>query len=593
MFVDGVLVDEDWPPCAAEPLSGNPQVDEAWVRSVQSFDRSLTDAEVVDLNGGADKVALRRREILGTEQRSLQHWSPPGHNVWAGDAMPFFHEGRLHVFYLIDRRHSTSKFGAGAHAIAHASTTDLKNWEHHPLAKGIDATWLTCGTGTVLHHEGRFWLFYGMHTDRIVPFEATTEGRRVRHGDTWSTETEPFEIDGKAPMGTTVAWSEDGVHFEDSRRILHPAQNPSVFPDPATGTFHMLAGYRHDGFYTSNDLLQWTLDDSFLLPQERLAPKHNTGECQCLFEWNGWHYALGGRTGFWMSRERLGPYWDRTTESARQAIRSQVGEEPWPKPDNPRPGPVVEPRWDVYDGLWVPMVVPFHDRRLLVGYLTGPDFPWAGHLVFRELIQHEDGTLGTKWPEEMMPDLGPLIPARGATNQVVGSLEGFQPVLLSDLSKETHVHLRFVPGEGVGAFGLCIGDHHDTYGGCELRFEPAERVAQWNSALPGVPAERVPRIGEILAREPYRPIWDNPDPNLHFMGGDFAVEAIEGLDQPFTLELLVKYDPKSRSTIVDACIDGRRTMITRRPGLTPKALWVFAQRGTVEVQDLRVHPLQT
>ena len=39
----------------------------------------------------------------------IQYWTPEGHNAWLGDVSMCTYEGRLHVFYLHDRRHHKSK----------------------------------------------------------------------------------------------------------------------------------------------------------------------------------------------------------------------------------------------------------------------------------------------------------------------------------------------------------------------------------------------------------------------------------------------------------------------------------------------------
>jgi hypothetical protein len=42
------------------------------------------------------------------------------------------------------------------------------------------------------------------------------------------------------------------------------------------------------------------------------------------------------------------------------------------------------------------------------------------------------------------------------------------------------------------------------------------------------------------------------------LGRDYAIENVERLDRPFTLDIIVTND------LIDTCIDGRRTMVTRR-----------------------------
>ena len=84
----------------------------------------------------------------------MQYFKPPG-DFFVGDCMPFFHAGVFHLYYLLDEQHHQALQGLGGHQWAHASTTDLVNWQHHPLALPITAaTEGSICTGTVFFHDG-------------------------------------------------------------------------------------------------------------------------------------------------------------------------------------------------------------------------------------------------------------------------------------------------------------------------------------------------------------------------------------------------------------------------------------------------------
>ncbi len=103
--------------------------------------------------------------------------------------------------------------------------------------------------------------------------------------------------------------------------------------------------------------------------------------------------------------------------------------------------------------------------------------------------------------------------------------------------------------------------------------------AQWGEPRNGSLAKRVPEVHDFFS--PFAP----------YRGGDFAIEHVIGLDRPFTLDVIVEYDWKSDTTIVDACIDERRTMITRRNRLTGDQLFFFVQAGEVVFDDVIVRPI--
>ena len=281
-------------------------------------------------------------------ERSVQYWTPDGHDAWTGDVAPGFFGGRLHVFYLFDRRHHGSKHGAGGHFFAHLSSPDLVHWDEHPPAVPIEEWWETLGTGTPFVHEGRLCLAYGLHTERLAQASGL-------------------------PAGATYAVSEDGIRFRKTGRIVHPTRNPTVYNRP-DGLLGLAAGYDgQSGLWTAaRPEGGWTLRDATL---------PTGGDCPCPFEWNGHHYVLQGFGGFAHSATGAPGTWEDWAAAG------------------------LAP----YDGLAVPMVAPFGaDRRILAGWLGFHDEAWwGGWLVFRELVRFPDGTLGTKWVPEIEPPSPP------------------------------------------------------------------------------------------------------------------------------------------------------------------------------------------
>jgi hypothetical protein len=323
--------------------------------------------------------------------------------------------------------------------------------------------------------------------------------------------------------------------------------------------------------FGSSDLRSWR-PVCVPVPSGKQTPANNSGECPCYFEWNGWHYIIMGRSGFWMSRNLEGPY--------------------WAGPKGEHKDEVVEPRWDIYEGLIVPMVAPYKDnRRLLVGNnpSRAPHGGYAGYLVFRELIQHDDGTLGLKWVEEMIPPMGQSISWEiDAADEAVSSgantlrLEGggFRKARISGLPKSYRMTARVVPGDGMKRFGVNIGAGTAYAGGCELQFEPAKDHAQWANPEAERPAEHIEHIPD--SKGPYAP----------YRGKEFALRCVEDLDLPFTLDLIVKYDPTTKVTLADACIDNRRTMIANRYNLPGDGLFLFAEGGEVTFENITIRPLK-
>jgi len=527
LFVDGVLVDEEWPHgelfrftapflIGAGYENGKPRAGfRGLIDHAAVWSRALGDDEIAALSGGAAEVARRDREILGPPQTSMQYWKPRGYNAWAGDCMPFFHDGTFHLFYLFDRRHHGSKWGQGAHQYAHASSKDLLHWQHHPLAVPIVRQWeCSMGTCDCLWHGGLYRMFY------------TDCGSRCEYKD-------------KPQRGSWIfaATSRDGVHFYKDLKPLVPGGDCTVFRDPATGLFHLIRGGGNR--FVSSDLRTWKET-----PGDFVQRKPGTsGECPHQFQWNGWFYFILGTNAVWKSRSALGP-WE-------------------------------EMKPTIYDGLFVPKVAEFTgNRRILAGFLF--ERGWAGHLALRELIQYADGGLGIKFPPEMIPAggeplhlalsaAGPGASGDGRTVKIEAEKQ-FTAAALGPVPKNVRLTLRVTPRPDTRAFGLCLRGKGNYDGGCELRFEPGRQRVQY-----GIP-------------ENHGPAKDSTDRIA--LGRDFAIESVEKLERPFTLEIIVKDD------VVDTCIDQRRTMITRRvPEPDGDRLFFFVQDGEVTFQDVAVRPL--
>jgi len=370
LWIDGVLADEEWPMGSLRAAVGSMEVGGAMrghVRQVAWWDRALSNQEVMLLSAGSAGRAERERRILGVNIPVGQFWLPRGYNVHVGDCMPFFHDGRFHLFYLRDRRNHGSKWGLGAHEWAHLSTTDLIKWEEHPLAIAIteESEGSIC-TGSVVFHGGAYHAFYSV---------------RMADGSA-------------APL--CVATSEDGINFVKQPPLAHltapyqsqPARDPLVFFDALAGRCHMLvttslaspAVAGRGGCLArlvSDDLRQWEQCEPFLVTDLASEP-----ECPDYFAWRGWYYlifSLQGVAHYRMSRHPLGP---------------------WQKPGH-----------DIFDGpdARVMKTAAFTgDRRIGVAFVPRARDVYGGRVIFRELTQRPDGSLATHWPPELKPSaVGP------------------------------------------------------------------------------------------------------------------------------------------------------------------------------------------
>ncbi|MDQ1257999.1 MAG: beta-fructofuranosidase, partial [Candidatus Hydrogenedentes bacterium] len=516
LFVDGVLVDEEWPigslrigntyPCligAEAHGNGVKQGFRGLIDHAALWNRALSDDEIVFLSGGPETVTRRDIEILGKPDTRMQYWRPRGHNASVGDCMPFYHDGRFHLFYLFDRRHHGSKWGLGAHQWAHASTTDLVHWEHHPMAIPITEPWEgSICTGSVFFHDGTYYAHYATRMPDMKQHLARA----------LSTDGIHFTKTGPNPLASPEE-GYDPDHYRD----------PMVFQDNQTGLFHMLVTARltdgRDGclaHLVSEDLNQWKLLDPFIVPGR-------VTDCPDYFEWNGWYYLMAEFV-YWTAREPFGP---------------------WTQPESNR-----------LDVLYVPKTAPFGDnRRIYVSWL--PNYGWGGNAVFRELIQREDGTLGTKFPPEMVPPSGePLALSfdaltEGVTNGdrtvLLDAADGAAVVALTNVPRDIRITFELTQEPGPALFGVGIRGTSASNRGCELWIDPPNRHVQ---------------LG----------------------GPDCVLDLVRGLDGPFTLDIVVEKD------IVDVCIGNQRTIISRYPGKGDRFSF-FVEKGAVTFSSIEARAL--
>jgi hypothetical protein len=535
LVVDGRLIDRDWP-CGSW-IGGDAEIAlDAGVEAFIAWDHAVSDAE--------------RGWTEDADPPLAQHWAPSGHNAFAGDTMWCVSGDRLHLYWLPDRHAGESKWGAGVGQFAHHSTSDLRSWRQHPLAYPLtEPHELALGTGAVIEQDGVFHLYSRHCQERFGPlFEALHPGG-MHHAT--SRDGERFVKLGQCPVA-------------GSGRTRHDlGSEPGMLRDEA-GLWHAAAAGTR---LTSSDLHHWTVADAEFLPPvgwpctryvppsvpaARPADYVVSNECTCWFRWGGWHYVLSGRTGYWMSRALLGPYWGSSPE-------------------------VVHPAWDPYDGLIVPQAIEFRGRCILSGWLAQRE-GYAGHLVFRELHQRPDGNLEMRRLPELEPRCGEALrwtaPSGPGVSQDGGLLlidarAAARSALIAGVGSDIRITAR-LRSDGCARYGLRFLAPDHAAPGCELRLEPARSLAQWGPTVGGSPAPN--------------------SAGLPFDGRDFTILGVEGLDRAITLDLLVRREPKSGTTIIDAELDGRRTLITRRDEQVD-ALAFWADSGALTVDGLEIRRL--
>lgn len=365
-------------------------------------------------------------------------------NAWAGDFIPFFHDGVFHLFYLHDWRNAET-YGMGV-PWYQISTRDFVHFQEHGemLAReGIDSAELCIFTGCVIRAQGRFHIFYTGH-NHVLP-EKGEPMQRVLH-----------------------AVSDDLMHWEKLRDevFLAPVEmgyEPNDWRDPFVfekdGTYHMLLAARRNfgpaqrrgvtALATSTDLKNWTLQEPLWSPESYV-----THECPDYFRMGEWEYLI---------------YSEYSDIHRTRYVMRQNEQEPW-----------VAPRDDQFDTQMYYAAKSCADdqgKRYLFGWNATREgnrdkgaAQWGGNLVVHELHQRADGTLAVREPASLAAQFRPQKAGQAVT---VGKPDGMTLKLLGDELPEAY-RMRCVCRMTPGArrFGLVMRYDEAQDIGMGIFFEP-------------------------------------------------------------------------------------------------------------------------
>lgn len=299
-----------------------------------------------------------------------------------GDCIPFYADGRYHVFYLRDYRDKDS-YGIGS-PWHHVSTDDFVTFTDHGEAlskETIDDQDLTVATGSVItDDDGLHHIFY----TGINPYFRDTAHR----------EQAILHATSKDLISWTKVTGE--VHYADETLYeRHDWRDPFVYKDPDTGRYHMLVAARTangpvsrrgcTALLTSDDLSNWTVEKPFYAPG-----RYHGHECPDLFRMGDWYYLV---------------FAEYTTRTATRYVMSRSLEGPW-----------LAPADNLFDNRAFYAAKSAGDeqgRRYLFGWnpskvgdADSGDWQWGGTLTVHEIVQNDDGTLGVRIPPTLASAFG-------------------------------------------------------------------------------------------------------------------------------------------------------------------------------------------
>ncbi|MEI6950722.1 glycoside hydrolase family 32 protein [Paraflavisolibacter sp. H34] len=353
---------------------------------------------------------------------------------WVGDVMPYFDNGKFHVFFLHDARDGK----AGFHPIHKFETTDMVRYRYDGLMvdfSGKDDQDLAIGTGSVVKVGGTYYCYYTGHNYLFPGSGKPKEGVMYATSKDLKTWTKKTGFNLTAPTGY------DRNEFRD----------PQVFFNTETKEYWMLVSTRAGGkavvaLFTSAD----PATDNWQL-QAPLYTTDNDGyfmlECADVFQWGNQWYLFFSEN----NRERTTHY--RVAPSSKG---------PWTRPAN-----------DVLDGEYFYAAKTASDgaRRYAFGWTAtkgnqsdNGNKEWAGNLVVHQLKQQPDGSLTVQAPagvESLFKKEKPVTKVVSAGSVTQGSagysLQAGSHVLFDRISGQKMITATIGGIQAGSEFGLVFG----------------------------------------------------------------------------------------------------------------------------------------
>lgn len=455
---------------------------------------------------------------------AIQYFKPYESHLFTGDCMPYYHNGKFYIYWLLDEGHHAGLGGLGGHQWALSTSSDLVNWEHHPVAVGIEQDWeKSICTGSVIADKGKFYAFY---STRVKDDKGVHE--QLSYGIS--------NDDGRS----FIKQKPNPFYFPPEECVSRDFRDPKVFKDNQ-GMYHLfISGYKKnpviEGFggylchLVSDDLKNWKEIES------PLSGQVGTPECSDYFKWNDWYYLLysiGGDTYYVMSRNPFGP---------------------WQYPDTQS---LVEQWASVYK------TAPYHDaRRIAVAYMpcrnNGKDFDsaiWGGNMLLREMVQEPDGTLYTKFLKEVLPPMKhislPTFIASGDNAAVSAS--------------DDVLYFNATNGTGIAAASGLPTDYRITF-----EFEPDGNYDEAGLFVRGDDKDHRGYKVELNSNKQSVFIYNT------------GINTVKDLDKTVKVDLILKDE------FIDMNVNGKRSIINRLPEKKGDKLFFFLKNGKARFKNISI-----
>jgi len=386
-------------------------------------------------------------------------------DAYTGDFIPFWKNGRFHLFYLKDWR-NTEVYGEGVPWFK-ITTDDFIHFDEcgEMIARGTKEE-QDCAvyTGSVIEAMGKYHIFYTGHNGHFV-----SDGRPAQ--GTMHAVSDDLENWTKIPKDTFYANAE--------KYEMHDFRDPFVYFDECTKRYNMLlvsrkkdSGYTagFTALYSSDDLKTWRDDGDFFDPS-----LYHTHECPDFFKMGDWWYLI---------------YSEYSDKSITRYVMKKDLDAPW-----------IIPEDGAFDGRAYYAAKSYSDgnRRYLFGWVATKSeqnddnaWQWGGNLLVHEIFQRNDGTLGCRTPNSV--DCAWHAKEKAEETIILSNNSGKDEKLaFSGIGSAFRVDATIKFDMEACQFGMQFGQNFAEKCGYKYEFIPYERMLRFNSITSSIYTKDVTR----------------------------------------------------------------------------------------------------
>lgn len=386
---------------------------------------------------------------------------------YTGDIMPYFDNGKFHIYFLHDAQNKPA--GKGFHDIHEYETTDLATFSYKgqmiPYGN-IDEPDFGIGTGSVVKVGSLYYFYYTGHNE-ATPFIQNNPRESVL----CATSTDLKNWTKAANFKITAPAGYYDYDFRD----------PHVFYNEKDSNYNMIVSTQTEPGRKAV-LLAFTCSDPSIGNWQVKGPIYTTApeenylmmECADIFKMgNYWYLFFSENWG--------------NSKGTHYRIASSID------------GPWITPDQDMIDGeyFYAAKTASDGNKRYAFGW-TGRKFPendkgnkeWAGNMVIHQINQNADGTLTFQAPGAVKAIFNrqtalELVSKAGTVtgNNDSYQLDGNASVNFKSVGKKAKINALISLGNKTASAGFKfnVNDAGDFY---KIMLEPANnRIAAYNSAM--------------------------------------------------------------------------------------------------------------